>query len=154
MSLYFLIFPSGEDFFICGIQDIFFVQLPVGVDFFVGGAVIAPVALQRKITVVEHEENFSQFFHRKRRGIPEGFQIFFCHQPTETLNEKAVTEEETDTDIDELERLAEEARENLIESIKETSSRPDVVRGLGGNNVNLNATEDTAGADENSEVLI
>ena len=73
---------------------------------------------------------------------------------TETLNEKAVTEEETDTDIDELERLAEEARENLIESIKETSSRPDVVRGLGGNNVNLNATEDTAGADENSEVLI
>lgn len=73
---------------------------------------------------------------------------------TETLNERAVTEEETDTDIDELERLAEEARENLIESIKETSSRPDVVRGLGGNNVNLNATEDTAGADENSEVLI
>lgn len=73
---------------------------------------------------------------------------------TETLNERAVTEEETDTDIDELERLAEEARENLIESIKETSSHPDVVRGLGGNNVNLNATEDTAGADENSEVLI
>lgn len=73
---------------------------------------------------------------------------------TETLNERAVTEEETDTDIDELERLAEEARENLIESIKETSNRPDVVRGLGGNNVNLNATEDTAGADENSEVLI
>lgn len=73
---------------------------------------------------------------------------------TETLNEMAVTEEESDTDIDELERLAEEARENLIESIKETSSRPDVVRGLGGNNVNLNATEDTAGADENSEVLI
>lgn len=73
---------------------------------------------------------------------------------TETLNERAVTEEESDTDIDELERLAEEARENLIESIKETSSRPDVVRGLGGNNVNLNATEDTAGADENSEVLI
>ena len=73
---------------------------------------------------------------------------------TETLNERAVTEEETDTDIDELERLAEEARENLIESIKETSSRPDVVRGLGGNNVNLNASEDTAGADENSEVLI
>ena len=73
---------------------------------------------------------------------------------TETLNEMAVTEEESDTDIDELERLAEEARENLIESIKETSSRPDVVRGLGGNNVNLNATEDTAGANENSEVLI
>ena len=73
---------------------------------------------------------------------------------TETLNERAVTEEESDTDIDELERLAEEARENLIESIKETSSRPDVVRGLSGNNVNLNATEDTAGADENSEVLI
>ena len=73
---------------------------------------------------------------------------------TETLNERAVTEEESDTDIDELERLAEEAHENLIESIKETSSRPDVVRGLGGNNVNLNATEDTAGADENSEVLI
>ena len=72
----------------------------------------------------------------------------------ETLNERAVTEEETDTDIDELERLAEEARDNLIESIKETSSRPDVVRGLGGNNVNFNATEDTAGTDENSEVLI
>ena len=72
----------------------------------------------------------------------------------ETVNEMSVTEEETDSEIDELERLAEEARENLIESIKETSSRPDVVRGLGGNNVNLNATENAAGADENSEVLI
>lgn len=73
---------------------------------------------------------------------------------SETVNEMSVTEEETDSEIDELERLAEEARENLIESIKETSSRPDVVRGLGGNNVNLNATENAAGADENSEVLI
>lgn len=73
---------------------------------------------------------------------------------SETVNEISVTEEETDSEIDELERLAEEARENLIESIKETSSRPDVVRGLGGNNVNLNATENAAGADENSEVLI
>lgn len=73
---------------------------------------------------------------------------------SETVNEMSVTEEETDSEIDELERLAEEARENLIESIKETSSRPDVVRGLGGNNVNLNASENTAGADENSEVLI
>ena len=72
----------------------------------------------------------------------------------ETVNEMTVTEEEPDSEIDELERLAEEARENLIESIKETSSRPDVVRGLGGNNVNLNATENAAGADENSEVLI
>ena len=67
---------------------------------------------------------------------------------SETVNEMSVTEEETDSEIDELERLAEEARENLIESIKETSSRPDVVRGLGGNNVNLNATENAAGADE------
>ena len=66
----------------------------------------------------------------------------------ETVNEMTVTEEEPDSEIDELERLAEEARENLIESIKETSSRPDVVRGLGGNNVNLNATENAAGADE------
>ena len=73
---------------------------------------------------------------------------------TETVNESLVTEEETDSEIEELERLAEEARENLIESIRETSSRPDVVRGLGGDNVNLNATENTAGADENSEVLI
>lgn len=73
---------------------------------------------------------------------------------TETVNEMTVTEEEADSEIDELERLAEEARENLIESIKETSSRPGVVRGLGGNNVNLNATENTAVADENSEVLI
>ena len=67
---------------------------------------------------------------------------------TETHSEMTVVEEETDPDIEELERLAEEARENLIESIKETSSRPDVVRGLGGNNVNLNATENTAEADE------
>lgn len=73
---------------------------------------------------------------------------------TETVNESLVTEEETDSEIEELERLAEEARENLIESIRETSSRPDVVRGLGGDNVNLNASENTAGADENSEVLI
>ena len=73
---------------------------------------------------------------------------------TETVNESLVTEEETDSEIDELERFAEEARENLIESIRETSSRPDVVRGLGGDNVNLNATENAAGADENSEVLI
>ena len=73
---------------------------------------------------------------------------------TETHSEMTVTEEETNPDIEELERLAEEARQNLIESIKETSSCPDVVRGLGGNNVNLNATENTAGADENSEVLI
>ena len=71
----------------------------------------------------------------------------------DTFNERPVTEE-TNAEVDELERLAEEAREDLIESIKETSSRPDVVRGLGGNNVNLNATENTAGADENSEVLI
>lgn len=71
-----------------------------------------------------------------------------------TVNENLVSEEATDSEIDELERLAEEARENLIESIKETSSRPDVVRGLGGNNVNLNATENATGADENSEVLI
>lgn len=70
-----------------------------------------------------------------------------------TVNEKTV-KEESDSEIDEFERLAEEARENLIESIKETSSRPDLVRGLGGNNVNLNATENAAGADENSEVLI
>ena len=73
---------------------------------------------------------------------------------TETVNEMTATEEEPDSEIDELERLAEEARENLIENIKETSSRPDLVRGLGGNNVNLNATENAAGADENSEVLI
>jgi hypothetical protein len=73
---------------------------------------------------------------------------------TEPVNEMTVTEEEPDSEIAELERLAEEARENLIESIKETSSRPDLVRGLGGNNVNLNATENAAGADENSEVLI
>lgn len=73
---------------------------------------------------------------------------------TETVNESLVTEKETDSEIEELERLAEEARENLIESIRETSSRPDVVRGLGGDNVNLNASENTAGADENSEVLI
>ena len=73
---------------------------------------------------------------------------------TETVNESLVTEEETDSEIEELERLAEEARENLIESIRETSSRPDVVRCLGGDNVNLNATENTTGADENSEVLI
>ena len=71
-----------------------------------------------------------------------------------TVNENLVSEEATDSEIDELERLAEEARENLIESIKETSSRPDVVRGLGGNNVNLNATENATEADENSEVLI
>lgn len=73
---------------------------------------------------------------------------------TDTFNGRPVTEEVADAEIDELERLAEEARENLIESIKKTSSRPDVVRGLGGNNVNLNATENTSGADENSEVLI
>ena len=44
----------------------------------------------------------------------------------ETVNEMTVTEEEPDSEIDELERLAEEARENLIESIKHMArnSRP------------------------------
>lgn len=71
----------------------------------------------------------------------------------ETVKEQTVTEEKTDSDIDELERLAEEAREKLIESLKETASNPSIIRGVNGNNVNLNATEDTPEANEYSEVL-
>lgn len=81
--------------------------------------------------------------------------LFLTSCTKEEMKSKEITRQEIpavvetpELDIDEIEAQAERARQQLIESIKETSSRPDVVRGLGGNNVNLNATEMSSGADE------
>ena len=76
------------------------------------------------------------------------------HSEEKTFRDRPVTAEETGLESYELEQRAEEARELLIESLKETASNPHMIRGTNGDNVNLNATEDTAGANENSEVLI
>lgn len=56
------------------------------------------------------------------------------------------------TDIEELEKQAEEARERLIESINETRSRPDIVRALDGESVELSVPGNTQETDTNSEV--
>lgn len=71
-----------------------------------------------------------------------------------TRQEAPADTEEREHDIEELEAQAEIARERLIESLKETASRPESVRGLGRESVNINATEENTGANENSEVLI
>ncbi|QSI03241.1 hypothetical protein DYE50_11760 [Treponema ruminis] len=71
-----------------------------------------------------------------------------------TFEDRPVTAEETGLESYELEQRAEEAREMLIESLKETASNPHMIRGINGDNVNLNASEDTTEANENSEVLI
>ena len=76
------------------------------------------------------------------------------HSEKKTFGDKAAIAEEAELESYELERRAEEARELLIESLKEMASNPHMIRGINGDNVNLNATEDTAGANENSEVLI
>ena len=62
----------------------------------------------------------------------------------------AVTEDPT-TDIDELEAQAEIARDRLIESLKETASRPGSIRGLDGVSVNINATEESTGANQTNQ---
>ena len=76
------------------------------------------------------------------------------HSEEKTFRDRPVTAEEEELESYELEQRAEEARELLIESLKETASNPHMIRGISGDNVNLNATEDTTGANENSEVLI
>ena len=76
------------------------------------------------------------------------------HSEEKTFRDRPGTAEETGLESYELERRAEEARELLIESLKETASNPHMIRGMNGDNVNLNATEESTGANENSEVLI
>lgn len=76
------------------------------------------------------------------------------HSEKKTFSDRPVQTEETEPDPYELEQRAEEARELLIESLKETASNPHMIRGINGDNVNLNATDETTGANENSEVLI
>ena len=76
------------------------------------------------------------------------------HSEKKTLSDRPVQTEETEPEPYELEQRAEEARELLIESLKETASNPRMIRGINGDNVNLNATDETTGANENSEVLI
>ena len=76
------------------------------------------------------------------------------HSEKKTLSDRPVQTEETEPEPYELEQRAEEARELLIESLKETASNPHMIRGINGDNVNLNATDETTGANENSEVLI
>ena len=76
------------------------------------------------------------------------------HSEMKTFSDRPVQTEETEPDPYELEQRAEEARELLIESLKETASNPHMIRGINGDNVNLNATDETTGANENSEVLI
>ena len=67
------------------------------------------------------------------------------HSEEKTFRDRPVTAEEAELESYELEQRA---------SLKETASNPHMIRGINGDNVNLNATEDTAGANENSEVLI
>lgn len=76
------------------------------------------------------------------------------HSEKKTFSDRPVQTEETEPDPYELDQRAEEARELLIESLKETASNPHMIRGINGDNVNLNATDETTGANENSEVLI
>lgn len=59
--------------------------------------------------------------------------------------------EDPSSDIDELEVQAEIARERLIESLKETASRPSSIRGLDGVSVNINATEGSTGANQTNQ---
>ena len=77
-----------------------------------------------------------------------------CNEEEQTFGDKPAIAEEAELESYELERRAEEARELLIESLKETASNPHMIRGINGDNVNLNATEENTGANENSEVLI
>lgn len=63
---------------------------------------------------------------------------------------QAVTEDPS-SDIDEFEAQAEIARERLIETLKETASRPGSIRGLDGVSVNINATEESTGADQTNQ---
>ena len=65
-----------------------------------------------------------------------------------TRQEAPADTEEREHDIEELEAQAEIARERLIESLKETASRPESVRGLGRESVNINATEESTGANQ------
>lgn len=76
------------------------------------------------------------------------------HSEKKTFSDRPVQTEATEPEPYELEQRAEEARELLIESLKETASNPHMIRGINGDNVNLNATDETTGANENSEVLI
>ena len=69
----------------------------------------------------------------------------------EEMQSKEVTRQEApaatkdpEHDIDEIEAQAEIARERLIESLKETASRPSMVRGLDRENVDINASADGA----------
>ena len=65
-----------------------------------------------------------------------------------TRQEAPADTEEREHDIEELEAQAEIARERLIESLKETASRPESVRGLGRESVNIIATEESTGANQ------
>lgn len=76
------------------------------------------------------------------------------HSEKKTFSDRPVQTEATEPEPYELEQRAEEARELLIESLKETASNPHMIRGINGDNVNLNATDEITGANENSEVLI
>ena len=76
----------------------------------------------------------------------------------EEMQSKEVTRQETpavtedaEHDIEEIEAQAEIARERLIESLKETASRPGTIRGLGRESVNINATDESTGANQTNQ---
>ncbi len=66
------------------------------------------------------------------------------------LETPAVTEE-PEHDIEELEAQAEIARQQLIESLRETASRPGSVRGLNRESVTINASDESTGANQTNQ---
>ena len=68
-----------------------------------------------------------------------------------TRQEIPVDNETPELDIEELEAQAELARQQLIESLKETASQPVSLRGLNGESVNINATDESTGANQTNQ---
>lgn len=84
--------------------------------------------------------------------------LFLTSCTEEEMQSKEITRQETQAvteepehDIEELEAQAEIARQRLIESLKETASRPSSVRGLDRESVNINATDESTGANQTNQ---
>ena len=68
-----------------------------------------------------------------------------------TRQETPAVTEEPEQEIEELEAQAEIAREQLIESLRETASPPGSIRGLNRESVTINASDESTGANQTNQ---